>query len=212
MKEQLPDIALSVRQPWAWAIIHATPPKDIENRGLFAKKWLSYLKGLQRVCIHAATGMTREEYEIAADYMARIGVSCPPPADLVRGAIIGTVQISTIVTTSESRWFSGPCGLVLRAPAPCEPEPAIGALGLFDWRKASSHTVPVLRAPLPWMLKWQPGSTRCCDQIGEVCGLPRGHNLVLPQPHRCLSCGHASECHNEPSAILEANNHAPNHS
>lgn len=49
----LPTIALSVRQPWAWAIIYAG--KDIENRS-----WQAVNRGLKqrgRVAIHAAKGM-----------------------------------------------------------------------------------------------------------------------------------------------------------
>lgn len=46
--------AITVRQPWAWAIIHAG--KDIENRS-----WKTKTRG--RVAIHAASGMTHAEYE-----------------------------------------------------------------------------------------------------------------------------------------------------
>jgi len=48
--------ALTIRQPWAWAIFHAG--KDIENRD-----WPTRLRG--RIAIHAAKGMTRDEYESA---------------------------------------------------------------------------------------------------------------------------------------------------
>ena len=50
----LPDIALSIRQPWAWAILHAG--KDIENRS-----WSTSFRG--PVCIHAAKGMTAAEFD-----------------------------------------------------------------------------------------------------------------------------------------------------
>ena len=53
MNEKLPALALSVRQPWAWAIIHAG--KDIENRS-----WATKFRG--RVLIHASKGMTQEEF------------------------------------------------------------------------------------------------------------------------------------------------------
>lgn len=55
----LSDVALSVRQPWTHAIIHFS--KDIENRS-----WQAINRGLRfrgRIAIHAAKGMTREEYE-----------------------------------------------------------------------------------------------------------------------------------------------------
>ncbi len=62
----LPELALSVRQPWAWAIIYAS--KDIENRS-----WQAVNHGLRqrgRIAIHASKGMTREEYEDASEFIA----------------------------------------------------------------------------------------------------------------------------------------------
>src|SRR3990167_9411398 len=53
-----PMKALSIRQPWAWLILHAG--KDIENRG-----WPTSFRG--RFLIHASKGMTRAEYELADD-------------------------------------------------------------------------------------------------------------------------------------------------
>ena len=64
----------------------------------------------------------------------------------MRGAIIGTVQVTQIVTESDSPWFGGPSGLVLADPATVDPIPAIGALGYFRWQRAG--TLPGLR---PWM-------------------------------------------------------------
>ena len=59
----LPPLALSVRQPWAWAIIHAG--KDVENRS-----WQAVNHGLRRrgrIAIHAAKGLTRDEYDDARE-------------------------------------------------------------------------------------------------------------------------------------------------
>jgi len=66
----IPSIALSVRQPWAWAIIHAG--KDIENRSWHAVDRGTMRRG--RIAIHAAKGLTQQEYRDAADYMLAIGV------------------------------------------------------------------------------------------------------------------------------------------
>lgn len=139
------SIAISVRQPWAWAIIHAG--KDIENRSRGAVRWMRPLRG--RRAIHAAKGMTREEYEDARDFMASIGVTCPPALALKRGGIIGAVTVAGMVTESDSRWFFGPCGLALREPEPCDFIPASGALGYFEWRPADPSIVP---PPARWML------------------------------------------------------------
>lgn len=148
---QLPEIALSVRQPWAWAIIHGG--KDIENRSLAAVR-----HGMThgRICIHAAKGMTRREYEAAAAFMCGFGVRCPPPAQLLRGAIIGTVEVVDIVDHSSSPWFMGPLGLVLAGAEPCTPLYLPGALGYFHWQRMilSRPEGSAAEQPLPWMLAW----------------------------------------------------------
>lgn len=126
-----PRLALAVRQPWAWAIIFGG--KNIENRSPLAISKGSMRVG--RIAILASLGMTRDEYRSAAEFMReRCGVTCPPPADLVRGAIIGAVTVDRIVTSSPSPWWMGPRGLVLHEAAPCAPIPATGQLGYFEWQ------------------------------------------------------------------------------
>jgi hypothetical protein len=148
----LPEIALSVRQPWAWAIIHAG--KDIENRS-----WQAVNHGLKqrgRIAIHASKGLGKEEYESARDFIDSIlasrpdnGLRCPAAIDLKRGGIIGSVDVVDVVTDSDSDWFMGPRGLVLRGAMPCEFIPSIGALGYFAWKPADASVVP---APARWMI------------------------------------------------------------
>jgi len=150
MRSPLKLRALSVRQPWAWAIIHAG--KDIENRGHVAV-WKGGMKP-QRIAIHASKGMTRDEYESASDFMRSIGIICPPAGALIRGAVIGMVEVADIVTRSSSPWFFGPRGLVLRDPEPCEPIAAAGQLGFFVWSAGGA-----IEQPLKWMrLKDEPNS------------------------------------------------------
>lgn len=160
----MPRLALSVRQPWAWAIVHAG--KDIENRS-----WQAVNHGLRqrgRICIHASKGMSREEYEDTADFIGGMGIVCPPAADLKRGGIIGTVEVVDVVSESESPWFFGPRGLVLSDPQPCEFIPAIGQLGYFAWSEASAANVPT---PAKWMLPSHPRMVT-----------PRGTRLIAPEP------------------------------
>jgi hypothetical protein len=66
--------AIAVRQPFAWAIIHAG--KDVENRRASARRLFESAVG-ERVLIHASKGMTAAEYENAAAFMASIGIRCP---------------------------------------------------------------------------------------------------------------------------------------
>ncbi|MEO0859222.1 MAG: hypothetical protein AAFY65_01315 [Pseudomonadota bacterium] len=145
----VPTKALSVRQPWAWAILFAG--KDIENRSWQAVNHGLAVRGL--IAIHAAKGMTKAEYDDAAKFMASIGVTCPPPANLWRGAVIGTVRVVDVVRESTSPWFFGPRGLVLRDPQSFVPAPVSGALGYFDWQKRRVKTCP---EPARWMLSNQP--------------------------------------------------------
>jgi hypothetical protein len=128
---ELPPLALSVRQPWAWAIIHAG--KDIENRS-----WATKFRG--RVLIHASKGMTQEEYVNFGCRALRRELPVPSFDDLLRGGIVGEIEIVDCVTQSKSPWFSGPYGFVLRDPRPCEFIPARGALGFFRWSDAKGKT------------------------------------------------------------------------
>ena len=141
----LPPVALSVRQPWAWAILHAG--KDIENRTAGSVR--SGGMGPGRIALHAAAGLKEDEYRWGLAKLAEHGVTCPRPEALPRGAIMGAVTVTDIVTASDSPWFGGPCGLVLTDPTPCEPIPAKGALGYFRW-----HPGGALAPPKPWMLRF----------------------------------------------------------
>lgn len=144
-----PRKALSIRQPWAWAVMFAG--KDIENRSWQAMNHGLAVRGV--IAVHAAKGMTRDEYEDAASFMATLGVDCPPAAELWRGAVIGTVEIVDVVKESASPWFFGPRGLVLRNPRPLCPVPVSGALGYFNWQDRRVDEFP---KPAKWMLPDQP--------------------------------------------------------
>ena len=118
--------ALSIRQPWAWLIMNAG--KDIENR-----VWHTSVRG--RILVHAAKGMTRDEYESGIDALIMVGVQRVLPAltALERGGIVGSVEIVDCVRQSSSRWHAhGQWGFVLRDPQPLPFRPLKGALGFFD--------------------------------------------------------------------------------
>lgn len=124
-------LALSIRQPWAWAIIHVG--KDIENR-----TWDTKVRGT--ILVHASGGMTRREYDDFVDVANFVNDVVPPlkrftfPAlpDLQRGGIIGTVEIVDCVKDSTSPWFFGPFGFVLKNPKPMPFVPLKGKLGFFE--------------------------------------------------------------------------------
>lgn len=144
----LPERALSVRQPWAWAIMCGG--KDIENRS-----WRAINRGLQvrgTIAVHAAKGMTRAEYRDTAAFMASIGVTCPLARDLQRGAVIGTVDVVDVVSEHASPWFQGPRGLVLSNPCSFAAIPVRGQLGYFKWQHSRLDSFPT---PAKWMVAAQ---------------------------------------------------------
>ena len=117
--------ALTVRQPWAWAIIYAQ--KDIENRG-----WPIYYRG--DILIHAAKGCTKREYHSAHEFCQSIGVSLPELKMLRRGQIIGVVTVvGCLFSKTASGWgMAEQYHWQLANPRPITPIPYIGQLGLFD--------------------------------------------------------------------------------
>lgn len=119
--------ALSIRQPWAWLILHGG--KDIENRS-----WPTKVRG--RVLVHAAKGMTRDEYDEVVNVlwtMTHNPLALPPEYEhLARGGIIGSVEIVDCVTESDSPWFFGPYGFKLANPQPLPFVPLKGHLGFFE--------------------------------------------------------------------------------
>lgn len=124
----LPDRAISIRQPWAWAIMNAG--KDIENR---PQRWK--YRGL--ICIHASKYKNQSEYDIAENAITDNCDKWPPAmlsAGNITGGIIGVAEIVDCVTESDSPWFFGPYGLVLKNVRPVKFIPVRGALGPFKWR------------------------------------------------------------------------------
>lgn len=119
---------LSIKQPWAWLIIHGG--KDIENR-----TWKTKYRG--RFLVHASQGMTRGEYEDARTLVDDIGsmelyMRFPSFKALQRGGIVGSVELVDCVTASDSPWYMGDVGFVLRDPRPIPFTRYKGRLGLFS--------------------------------------------------------------------------------
>ena len=117
---------LSIRQPWAWLILHGG--KDIENR-----TWSTHFRG--RFLIHAGKGMTRDEYESAKWDAENNEVTLPPYETFKRGGIVGEAEIVECVKFSDSPWFSGDYGFVLRNAKPLPFYPCKGSLGFFSLHK-----------------------------------------------------------------------------
>ena len=108
--------ALSIRQPWAHAILHLG--KDVENR-----TWSTNYQGL--IVVHAPKTVDRD----AVAHLRECGYDIPDP--LVTGALVGTVYV-TGCFPSRSGWaVDGQYHWWLEDPLPL-PVPIPWALEFFE--------------------------------------------------------------------------------
>jgi DNA-cytosine methyltransferase len=93
-----PFVALSLRQPWAWCVLHLG--KVIENR-----KWCTDYRG--PLLIHAsATMKLDEDYEACAqacDDVFGVGHYLPNAQDIARGGFVGRARLTGVVGKRPSR-------------------------------------------------------------------------------------------------------------
>lgn len=115
--------ALSIRQPWASAIIQLN--KDIENR-----TWGTSYRG--PILIHAAKTMTGADQAAFEEVAHVAGVKFRPLQTLPLGCVIGQAEIVDCVRAHDSPWFFGPYGFVLANVKPLAPRACKGQLGFFD--------------------------------------------------------------------------------
>ena len=117
--------ALSIRQPWAWLIIHGY--KDVENRS-----WSTDYRG--PVLVHAGKTLDPRFDEIREDILAE-GGDLPDRRSIERGGIVGRVKIVDCVDAprdEEDFWFWGPYGFVLEDARPLPFRPVAGRLKFFE--------------------------------------------------------------------------------
>lgn len=112
---------ISIKQPWAWAIFNAG--KDIENRD-----WATKFRG--RILIHVGKNYDNDGiHSLSKEYNIVV------PNSLLIGGIIGSVEIVDCVEKSDSKWFCGKYGFVLRNQKPFKFIPYRGQLGIFKITK-----------------------------------------------------------------------------
>ncbi len=121
---------LTVKQPWAWALIYAG--KDVENRS----RHFSYRGTL---IIHAGQSVD----PAGVEFLRSIGIE-PPAEALEGGHIVGRVEVTGCTGDSPSRWAqSGAWHIQVSDPQPAVQQVAArGNLGLqrppAGWEKAFS--------------------------------------------------------------------------
>lgn len=117
--DTFPWRALSVRQPWAWLIVNGH--KDVENR----TTQLTYRGPL---IIQASKQLD----EVGVMKVAHRFPEIQLPERFELGGIVGRVEMVDCVQASDSPWFVGPFGYVLREPVPLPFTRCSGRLGLFS--------------------------------------------------------------------------------
>lgn len=135
--------ALTIKQPWATLIMRAG--KDIENRN-----WPASFRG--EVAIHASKGFDGAEVAAACRFLDSWvprfseGRFRSEAATYPTGCIIGVARIVDCVTASDSPWFVGPFGLVIRDTIELvDPLPLRGMLGFWQVPEVTQR---LLRAQL----------------------------------------------------------------
>ncbi len=115
-------LAISVSQPWSWLICHAAEypnGKDVENRG-----WNTHYRG--SIAIHAPLKVD-EAFFLDQGLRYTAWAELPKGAleyapayrrDYKRGGIVGVAELIDVVKESDSPWFVGPFGWVLRDARP----------------------------------------------------------------------------------------------
>ena len=117
---------LSVRQPWAWALLHG---KDVENRS-----WSHSYTG--PVILHASSTLPNEDYfREDCDYVEEV-TRLLMPDEIPIGAVIGVIEIQMIVSNSVSPWAADGQYHWCTKPIIELPEPVVskGALKLY-WNR-----------------------------------------------------------------------------
>jgi hypothetical protein len=123
--------ALSIRQPWAWAV--AAGLKRVENRS----GRVSYRGPL---AIHAGRVVETQAFDRCAQLAGQ-----PVPSHLATGAVIAVAHLADIVMRSDDPWFEGPWGWLLDDVVPIQPVICPGQQQLFtlpdDVEQAVLHAI-----------------------------------------------------------------------
>lgn len=122
------DRALSIRQPWAWAVLHAG--KTVENRS-----WPTEFRGL--IYVHASRLDDLDSIEEFEKICRRLKIPVPNVHTLPQRALVGTVEITSCLHIDDvprsNRWAFGEFCFGLANPQPlAQPIPMSGRLGF--WR------------------------------------------------------------------------------
>ena len=114
--------ALSIQQPWTWAILNGKP---IENR-----TWPTRYTG--PILLHAGIKFDMYGYSWLLDHRPLLTDEIPHRDQFPMGGFIGKSTIVDCVDRHESEFFFGPWGFVLRDSEPIKFIPYKGQLSIFN--------------------------------------------------------------------------------
>jgi len=129
--------ALSIKQPWAFAICNLPDEfkKDIENRTWNTKHRGDFL-------VHASKGFDAVGYERLCEYLSQLGYTgnIPTKKEFVYGSIVGITSLNAVVNNhdifyadTDSIWYEGYYGFMLERTKAFENAiPLKGRLNFFN--------------------------------------------------------------------------------
>lgn len=133
--------ALSINQPWAWAIVNGY--KGVENRD-----WDTKFRGW--FLIHAGKRFDDGGYDFIKDKFPDIPLPDRYDFESMTGGIVGKARLINTVHISEKRlvidrdqpWFFGEYGFMLDSAEPVPLKVCKGALGFFTPDYNSRYAEP----------------------------------------------------------------------
>lgn len=130
-EETLP--ALSIRQPFVHCILYGS--KTIENR-----VWKTSYRG--PILLHAGKALAKRDVagvrEFVKEHVGLEWLRLPQdPSGYPTGGIVGIADLVDCVEHSDSPWFFGPYGFVLRNARPLPFQPWTANLRLFKVPRAA---------------------------------------------------------------------------
>lgn len=126
----LPEVAISVQQPWSWLIVAGH--KNVENRTRpYGFRGPVLIHAGKTVDLFAAELLKQGKHPAAPHSRLELDL----PAEWQTGGIVGVAEIVDLWTWStgggSSPWFTGPYGYVLQNARPLPFMPMRGQLGFF---------------------------------------------------------------------------------
>jgi hypothetical protein len=113
--------ALSIKQPWAWLVVNGFKP--LENRN-----WHTSFRG--EILVH--TGQKADQVDLFLIEQIEDLIRRRLPDRFETGGIVGRGRITACVGESDSPWFTGDYGFLIRDARPLPFHPCPGKLGFFD--------------------------------------------------------------------------------